>query len=110
MTEQEFYGHPTRLDSRQHPHWSTTCEWRAGRWDPMSNAPASTREIRGRDKDGKILEPMHFACDLSGEDQPAFRGWFVPSRDKDGRVLGFSEVQPVEWQPLTAQPEELTNG
>lgn len=101
MTEQEFFSHPDRLDSPRHPHWSVSCEWRPGRWDPMSNAPASTREIRGRDASGKLLEPMHFACDLSGEEQPAFQGWFVPSTG--GR--GFYQVRPVEWQPLSALPD-----
>lgn len=69
----------------------------------MSNAPASTREIRGRDKDGKLLEPMHFANDGSGEEQPAFTGWFVPLRDEAGKVLLYSGVNPVEWQPIEAQ-------
>lgn len=98
MTEQQFYGSPDRMDSQRHPHWSESVTWAPGRWDPMSNAPASTREIRGRDASGKIFEPMHFASDTSGESQPSFTGWFVPSGH------GYHGVNPVEWQPLRAQP------
>lgn len=87
-------------DSRRAPHWSHTIEWRPGRWDPMANAPRPCTEIRGRTATGQLLEPMHFAQDLSGEDQPAFCGWFVPSSSGSG----FVEVSPVEWQPLRAQP------
>lgn len=82
------------------PHWSRAIDWRAGRWDPMTNAPrGSGLEVRGRDKDGGILEPMHWASDLSGEEQPAFQGWFVPCPGG-----GYSQVHPVEWQPLRATP------
>lgn len=99
MTDQQFYSDPVRLDAPRHTHWSESVEWRPGRWDPMSSAPASTREIRGRDAQGRILEPMHFASDRSGEDQPAFHGWFVPNGGG-----GYRGVQPVEWQPLRAKP------
>lgn len=103
MTERDFYNHPDRLDSPARPHWSVSCEWRPGRWDPMSNAPASTREIRGRDARGNLLEPMHFACAMSGEDLPSFCGWFMPNTS--GR--GFHQVSPVEWQPVTASPSSV---
>ena len=92
------------LHSQAHPHWSQTVEWRAGRFDPMSNAPTKgypILHVRGRDKDGKLLEPMHFA-DGGGEEQPPFRGWFMPYGD---RTSGFYEVRPVEWQPLRAEPQ-----
>lgn len=88
------------------PHWSVGIEWRPGRWDPMSNAPTAgypILEVRGRTSDGRLLEPMHFAFG-GGEEQPAFRGWFVPRGDRNS---GFYQVDPVEWQPLTASPNEL---
>lgn len=78
------------------PHWSTTIKWREGRWDPMTNAPMEGRPIlyiRGRSANGTILEPMHYAYG-GGDEQPAFRGWFVPFGS------GFIQVSPVEWQPL----------
>lgn len=88
-----------RMHAPQHgkPHWSETVEWRPDRWDPMDNAPTEGQilEVRGRDAAGSVLEPMHYAYG-GGDEQPAFRGWFVPF--KSGR--GFFQVSPVEWQPL----------
>lgn len=90
-----------------HPHWSVATEWRPGRWDPMTNAPTGPRclDIRGRSAEGILLEPMHFAEDLSGEDQPGFSGWFLPYPMTDGRShSGYYQVRPIEWQPMSAQP------
>jgi len=57
--------------------------------------------VRVRTADGHILEPAHFAQDLSGDEQPAFSGWFVPNGPH-----AYVQVHPVEWQPLTANPSE----
>lgn len=86
-------------------HWSERIEWRPGRWDPMSNAPMTGPivHVRGRDKNGVLLEPMHYAYG-GGEEQPPFRGWFIPYSNPK---LGFHQVNPVEWQPLKASPDEL---
>lgn len=89
-----------RTHSPSHPHWSEGIEWRDGRWDPMSNAPMSAMDVRGRDAQGKIIERMHYAEDLSGECQPPFCGWF---EQRSG--MNFP-VSPVEWQPLRAKPHE----
>lgn len=82
------------------PHWSETVEWRDGRWDPMSNAPMDGKilHVRGRDAKGRLIENMHYAYG-GGEEQPPFRGWFVPA----GRY-SFAQVDPVEWQPMRAKP------
>lgn len=91
-----------QLHTPTRPHWSQGIEWRDGRWDPMSSAPCRgypILQIRGRENDGRIFEPMHWASDLSGEEQPAFEGWFVPMGEKS-----WAQVHPVEWQPLRAQP------
>lgn len=92
--------HPSRMNlhTGQTPHWSFFVEWRPDRWDPMSNAPTEGHpilRIRGRDIHGNILEPIHYACG-GGEDQPAFKGWFIPYQTGSG----YYEVFPVEWQPL----------
>lgn len=40
----------------------------------------------------------HWACDLSGEDQPPFRGWFI----KAGSCSGFTQIdEPTSWRPLS---------
>lgn len=92
-------------------HWSESVDWRHDRWDPMSNAPTSglpILHVRGRTAKGLIFEPMHYAYG-GGDEQPPFRGWFVPG--SSGR--GYVEVTPVEWQPLCATyefeyPESVT--
>lgn len=96
---------PDTHHSERVPHWSECIEWRPGRWDPMANAPSrgsSILKVRGRDAKGAILEPMHFA-EGGGEEQPSFKGWFVPYGDG---MSGSYEVHPVEWQPLRARPTE----
>lgn len=88
-----------------HPHWSEGIDWPADRWDPMVNAPRAgypILEVRGRTKDGSIVEPMHYACGDGDGLMPAFDGWFVPVKDSNGRVSYNQEVRPVEWQPLRA--------
>lgn len=43
-----------------------------------------------------IYGPAHYACDLSGEEQPPFRGWFRPA----GGSFWEIDPPPVEWMPL----------
>lgn len=96
-----------RVHTERAPHWSEGIEWRAGRWDPISTAPSSGSpilNIRIREADGRIVEPVHFAQDLSGECMPAFSGWYVPVLRADGTTSYFAPVDPVEWQPLRATP------
>lgn len=92
-----------RLHSTEHPHWSLSVAWRPGRFDSMSTAPTEgypIMHIRGRDENGVLLEPMHYACGDGDGLMPSFDGWFVP----DGSGRGFREAHPVEWQPLSASP------
>lgn len=88
-------------------HWSESVEWRHDRWDPMSNAPTTgpILEVRGRSANGKVLEPMHYA-DGGGEEQPRFKGWFVPCFDSTGALSYYLGVDPVEWQPIRATYEK----
>lgn len=88
---------------RRRQHWSDDVDWRPGRWDALSSAPQDCTYVRGRAADGKLLEPMHWASDTSGEEQPSFTGWFLPYESGSGG--GFYQVSPVEWQPLRAMPE-----
>lgn len=93
----------------QHPHWSESVDWRAGRWDPMVNAPcrgSPILHVRGREADGRVVEPMHYACGDGDGMMPPFDGWFVPCRSGDA----FVQVRPVEWQPLRALPDAAPVG
>ncbi len=67
-------------------HWSDLVTWRAGRWDPMSNAPLD-QPIRVRYDTGAVYEPVSFR---NGS-------WAKP------RGRGLS---PDEWQPLRARQAE----
>lgn len=60
-------------------------------WCNMDSAPKDGRNIKVRDKDGNETI-AHFAQDLSGEEQPPFKGFFE-SRGRD-----FIQVIPVEWK------------
>lgn len=86
-----------------HPHWSEGIEWREGRWDPMCNAPRAgwpILNVRGRTVDGRVVEPIHYACGDGDGMMPPFDGWFAPYPNGGG----FYEVRSVEWQPLRAVP------
>jgi hypothetical protein len=61
-------------------------------WREMGSAPrdATTLEVLMHDRTTRIA---HWAQDLSGEDQPPFRGWF----EKCG--AGFSQIEdPIAWR------------
>lgn len=70
---------------KPHPCWSK-------RYPPRVRALLS---------DGMVVNDCHFAEDLSGEEQPAFSGWFIPSGSH-----GFRQAEgkrPMFWQPCTAR-------
>ncbi len=96
----------------KHPHWSEAVDWRPGRWDPMVNAPRAgypILHVRGRAADGRVFEPMHYACGDGDGLMPPFVGWFVPY-PREARASGFYGVDPVEWQPIRAEQAETGNG
>lgn len=70
-------------------------------WRPMDTAPTTGPVVwvRVKCRDGRFVD-AHFACDLSGEEQPPFRGWFEEVGQGHGRFM--SEVFPVGWRPLEA--------
>ena len=57
-----------------------------------------------RDSIGKITYCVHYACDVTGEDQPAFRGFF---RHNGKRFVEVVDV--VEWQPYFAKNNPKRN-
>lgn len=70
-----------------------------GGWLPMGLAPTKgypIQHVRGILIDGSIVEDMHYACDTSGEDQPPFKGWFIPMGS--GGYYGI-DPDPVGWMP-----------
>lgn len=73
------------------------------RWQPIKTAPKDATEMRVLMRDGTVYERAHWASDLSGEDQPPFQGWFIPSQN----ASGFREIEePTHWRPLPAPPSE----
>jgi hypothetical protein len=77
-------------------------------WQPIETAPKTATEVlllvprRGKGWPTMMRVVGHWASDTSGEEQPAFRGWF---RD-DG--YGFVELQdaPTHWARLEPQIPE----
>jgi len=73
-------------------------------WHPMSTAPRNCTHVRLLMSDGTIHENAHWASDFSGEEQPAFEGWFIPMLNTEGKLLGYEEVVgPKGWQPKEDQ-------
>ena len=67
----------------------------------MDTAPkGETVEVRMKNGKKRIA---HFAQDLSGEEQPPFKGWFT-ERSKQHPEYGYVQVDdPVAWRPMLAQ-------
>jgi hypothetical protein len=77
----------------------------AGEWRPIESAPNNATEVILKvpcEKNSKGYRTVigHWAQDLSGEEQPPFRGWF---RDT-GYHMAAIEPEPTEWMPLPSPP------
>lgn len=70
-------------------------------WFFPYGAPRNATEIEALTDRGETII-IHWACDLSGEEKPPYRGWFMPVRDTNGKLLYFREVyQRVEfWRSI----------
>jgi hypothetical protein len=60
-------------------------------WQPISSATKTAKWVIVKMKDGTIHR-AHWASDLSGEEQPAFQGWFI----QWGRDMS-QIAEPVQW-------------
>lgn len=68
-------------------------------WRSMESAPRDSRWIEVECEDGSVHR-AHYACDLSGEDQPAFEGWF------EDCVSWYRQVRNVVGWRMTCQITE----
>jgi hypothetical protein len=86
-----------------------------GGWMPIATAPKNATEVLliaprssgGWPRDRRIVG--HWASDLSGEEQPAYQGWFYD----DGFQFRLIEPGPTHWYPIptTAElPERVPTG
>lgn len=71
----------------------------------IADAPQNADWILGWFKTGFTVSPVpiHWACDLSGEEQPAYKGWFRRNGD-----CGFAEVSMdgfLGWEPVNGYKE-----
>lgn len=66
-------------------------------WEPIATAPRNATWIQVLMTDG-TEQRAHWAQDLSGEEQPAFRGWFVKAGSVDPYMRQIGE--PIGWKPL----------
>lgn len=74
-------------------------------WRSMDRAPKEGYPIQHVDllmEDGSIVRNCHWAQDLSGEDQPPFRGWFTPVYRDNGSLMFNRQVDgPIKaWAPV----------
>lgn len=73
-------------------------------WLSMTTVPKNAKWFRLQVRRGGIVEEViaHWAEDMSGEAQPAFRGFFQEARGG----TGFEEVHgtPLGWLPEGAEP------
>jgi hypothetical protein len=76
----------------------------------MATAPKNARDVRVKLAGGRVVERAHWASDLTGEEQPAFQGWFEPIKDSNGAFLHYAEVQPVFWMPVTPEGTPPASG
>ena len=72
-------------------------------WRPIETAPKNASDVIlfGRVRDGRAVElRAHFAQDLSGSEQPPFKGWFYSTG------YGFAEIwfDPEYWKPASEDP------
>lgn len=82
-------------------------------WRSMDRAPKEGYPIQHVDllmEDGSIEKNAHWAQDLSGEDQPPFRGWFVPVERDDGSVNFNRQVagEIKAWAEIRSEPNSLS--
>lgn len=71
-------------------------------WRSLKSAPKNATWVWGKLASGEQVK-MHWAEDLSGEEQPPFKGWYV--RVGEGAAGYFSQVEPVAWLPLQESGE-----
>lgn len=74
--------------------------------DVLVGVPNAEPGFRGR---AYHLGAAHWAQDLSGEEQPPFKGWYRPIVDDKGKTLMFAEINgtPAWWRPEPPQPGEV---
>ena len=61
----------------------------------MESAPKNCTLVEVKLPDLTVVE-AHWASNLSGEEQPAFEGWFV----RDGGCGYVGVPNPILWRPL----------
>lgn len=75
-------------------------------WQPMETAPKYGKRVQMIDEDGRVYPDAHWAQDLSGEEQPAFSGWFYQS----GKYTCSEIRKPKGWKPLEVGKEGAGDG
>lgn len=75
-------------------------------WQPPATAPQNASWVQLAYVHPSSIKPVmiiaHWAQDMSGEEQPPFRGWFRANLGDGGQVYGFIEVPQgwIAWRPL----------
>jgi len=73
------------------------------KWQPIATAPRNASWMLVRLPNGDVRR-AHWAEDLSGSEQPAFRGWFVATSS-----VSYGDIpDPTHWMPEPPPPVEPT--
>lgn len=70
-------------------------------WRRMSSAPKDSWWIEARN--AQSVRIVHYACDLSGEEQPPFIGWFYEVKAQSQYSHDYFQQMcpdPTHWRPL----------
>lgn len=62
-------------------------------WQDINSAPKNSKWIEGLTKRDEIVK-CHYACNLSGEEQPAFEGFFQKAGNS------FFQVEILKWRNI----------
>lgn len=65
-------------------------------WKSMKDAPKDATRVLLKLPMGEEIVG-HWACDMSGEEQPPFRGWFKKS--DNGKYYVQIQPGPIAWKP-----------
>lgn len=64
-------------------------------WEHAPAEDWSGNHYEAVDENGRLYPDVHWACDLSGEDQPPFKGWFRPVCHINGEFSRYVQVHIV---------------
>lgn len=66
------------------------------KWNSMEDFPKG-EHAQIKNWGGRVFKDAHYACDLSGEEQPPFEGFFY---EDSGKTMMLKITNPIAWRKL----------